>query len=90
LLQRRLRDDAIEQRRQRHVEDEEVHPGEARLRDCLELPAAKPQEDQAEERQRQIDDLEHAGCLSAAPALVNLPDRCPQKQLGEGRLFLLP
>ena len=70
-------------------QDEEVHPGEPRLRD-RELSAAKPQEDQTEERQRQIDDLEHARCVSVALALVNLLRRCLQKRLGRGRPLLLP
>ena len=35
LLQRRLRQDAVKQRRQRHVEDEEIHPGERTVRNLL-------------------------------------------------------
>jgi hypothetical protein len=60
LLQRRLRNDPIEQRRQRHIKDEEVHPGESGVRNRLEFPTAKPEEDQTKKRQRQVDDFEHA------------------------------
>ena len=42
LLERRLGQNAEEQRRQRDVEDEEVHPGEALVGHFLSLPQAKP------------------------------------------------
>jgi hypothetical protein len=72
VLERGLRDDPIEQSRQSHIKNEEVHPGEPGIRNRLEFSAAKPEENQAEKRQRQIDDFEHAGCLPADLALVNL------------------
>src|SRR4249919_3849898 len=68
LFQRRLRDDPIEQRRQRNIKNEEVHPSEPGIRYRLEFLAAKPEEDQAKKRQRQIDDFEH-------PAAYRLPLR---------------
>ena len=59
LLQRRLRQDAVEQRRQRHIDDEEIHPGQRGIGDLLELAAGKTDEDQPEKRQRQIEDVDH-------------------------------
>jgi hypothetical protein len=41
LLQRGLRKDPIEQRRQSHVDDEKIHPGQRRVGDLLELAAGK-------------------------------------------------
>jgi hypothetical protein len=58
--ERRSRHDPEQQRRQRHVEQEEVHPGEPGLRQRLGSPAGVADEDQAEIGYRQIDYIDHA------------------------------
>ena len=57
--ERRLRHDAEQQGGQRHVEQKEVHPGQACLRQVFGFSAGKADEDQAEIRQRQIEDIDH-------------------------------
>ena len=59
LGERGLRQDAVEQRRQRHVEDEEIHPGQRGIGDLLELAAGKSDENQPEKRKRQIKNVDH-------------------------------
>ena len=59
LLQRGLRQDAVEQGRQRHVDDEEIHPGQRGIGNLLELAAGKADENQPEKRQREIEDVDH-------------------------------
>ena len=59
LLERRPGEDAEEQRRQRHVEDEDVHPREPRIGDAPPLAAGKADEDDAEEGEREVEDREH-------------------------------
>jgi hypothetical protein len=56
---RRLRHDAEQQGRQRNVEQEEVHPGQACFRQVFGFSAGKADEDQPEIRQRQIEDIHH-------------------------------
>ena len=51
--------------RQRHIDDEEIHPGERRVRDLLQLAAGKADEDQPEIRQREIEDVDHSGVQRA-------------------------
>jgi hypothetical protein len=58
-LKRRLRGDAEQQRRQRDIEQEEVHPGQTLLRKALGLAAGVADEDQAEIRQREIENGDH-------------------------------
>jgi Cu/Zn superoxide dismutase len=41
--------------------NEEVHPAERGVRDLVDAAAGEADEDQAEERQREIDDVEHSG-----------------------------
>ena len=50
LFERGLGENAVEQGRQRHVEDEKVHPGQSGIGDLLELAAGKADENQAEKR----------------------------------------
>ena len=59
LLERRLGQDAEEQGRQGHVQDEEVHPGEPGIGDLAQLAAGKADQDQAEEGKCEVEDVEH-------------------------------
>ena len=69
---------AVEQRRQRHIDDEEIHPGQRGIGNLLELAAGEADEDQPEIRQREIENVDHAaaptaptfGLLGAAFALL--------------------
>src|SRR6185312_15872679 len=63
LLQRGLREDAVEQRRQRHVNDEVVHPAERGVGDLLDPAAGETDEDEAEERQSEVEDVDHSADL---------------------------
>jgi hypothetical protein len=47
--------------RQRNIEQEEIHPGEAGFRQPLVLPQAKPMKDQAEIGNRKVKNTGHAG-----------------------------
>ena len=59
-LERCLREDAIEQARKCEVDQEEAHPGEPGLGDSeLQLAADEAEKDQPEERQGQVEDVEH-------------------------------
>ena len=53
--------DAVEQGRQRHVDDEEVHPAQRRVRYLLDLAADEANEDQPEKRRGEIENVEHPG-----------------------------
>ncbi len=53
--------DAEQQRRQRNIEQEEIHPGEAGFRQPLGLAAGKTDEDQAEIGNRKVKNIGHAG-----------------------------
>ncbi len=93
LIKGRLRDDAVEQRRQRHVDDEEIHPGEPAIGDRLEFSARQSEEDQTEERQRQIDDVEHSRacpgkCLP--PTLIGGRNRFSEKDMRHQELGAHP
>jgi hypothetical protein len=59
LRKRRFRHDDEQQRRQRHVEQEKIHPGEAGFRQRFDLPTGVANENQAEIRDCKIDDIEH-------------------------------
>jgi hypothetical protein len=59
LGKRRLRHDAKQQRRQRNVEQEEIHPAKARFRQPLCLAAGETDEDQAEIGKRKVEDIGH-------------------------------
>ena len=76
--ERRLGHDAEQQRRQRYVEQEEVHPGEAGFRQPLGFTAGEANEDQAEIRQRKIEDVYHGKGLFGAP---RHPTRQPKRRL---------
>src|SRR3954447_16191566 len=54
-----LRHDAKQQRRQRNVQQEEVHPGEARFRQPSGLAAGKADENQAKIGKREVEDIDH-------------------------------
>ena len=69
LLQRGLRQDAVEQSRQRHVKDEEIHPGQSGIGNLLELAAGKADENQPEKRQRQVENVDHPARFR--PALLS-------------------
>jgi hypothetical protein len=56
---RRFRHDAEQERRQRCVEQEEIHPGEAGFRQSFGLAAGEADEDQAEIWQCEIEDIDH-------------------------------
>src|SRR6185437_535111 len=56
---RRFRHDDEQQRRQRHVEQKEVHPGEAGFRQALRLTAGEADENQAEIRYGEIENIDH-------------------------------
>ena len=58
-LERCPRHDAEEQCRQRHIEQEEVHPRQPVLRQGLGLAAGEPDENQAEIRQCEIENVDH-------------------------------
>ena len=71
-LERCLREDAIEQARKREVDQEEAHPGEPGFGNPeLQLAADEAEKDQPEERQGQIEDVEHRLLLLAATGPVN-------------------
>jgi hypothetical protein len=91
LLKRRLRKDAVEQAWQRDIDEKKMQPGEPGFRDLLHPAAGIAEEDQAEIRQRQIEDVDHR-CWKP---LVSLPIRhigggqsCPRERLGAGRGIL--
>lgn len=66
--ERRLGHDAEQQRRQRDVEQEEVHPGEAGFRQPLGFAAGEANEDQAEiYGSYKIEDVYHGEGLLGAP-----------------------
>ena len=71
-IERGFRQDPVEQARQRHVDQEEIEPGEARIRDALELSAQKPEKNQPEIGKRKIEDVDHRACLAAPAAWVNV------------------
>jgi hypothetical protein len=52
--------DDEQQCRQRHVEQEEVHPGEASFRQALRLAAGEANENQAEIRHGEIENIDHS------------------------------
>src|SRR6185312_8501076 len=98
----RLRENAIKQARQRDVDDEEVHPCEARFRDLLVFAASEPKEDQAEEREREIDHIEHVvkfvrarmvlatwrrGCCYPPPQTRSMPRFSSEAACGAPRLL---
>ena len=55
--------DAEQERRQRDIQQEEIHPGETGFRQPFGLAAGKTDEDQAEIGQRQIEYISHAGSV---------------------------
>ena len=59
LLERGLGKNPVEQRRQGHIDDEEIHPGQRRVGNLLELAAGKTDEDEPEIRQRKIENVDH-------------------------------
>lgn len=59
LRKRCFRHDDEQQGRQRHVEQEEVHPSEAGFRQLLRLAAGEADENQAEIRHRKIENIDH-------------------------------
>jgi heat shock protein HspQ len=59
LGERRFRHDDEQQRRQRDIEQEEIHPGEAGFRQAPGLAAGKADEDQAEIRHCKIENVDH-------------------------------
>ena len=67
LLERRLGQDAEEQRRQRQIDDEKIHPRQAAVGNALEPPTGEAQEDQAEIGQREVEDVDHSGAFGAIP-----------------------
>jgi hypothetical protein len=67
LFERGLRQDTVEQSRQRHIEDEEIHPGQRGIGDLLELAAGKADENQPEKRQREVENVDHAARLRPLP-----------------------
>src|ERR1044072_8256352 len=80
LLERCHREDAVEQARQSQVDEEKAHPGEPGFRDAeLQLAADEAEKDQPEERQSEVEDVEHAGLI--------VPDRPPNaKKAGRENL----
>jgi len=62
LLERGLRQDAKEQRRQRQIDDEKIHPGQTAVGDAFVPSAGKSEEDQAEIGQREVEDVDHSNC----------------------------
>src|ERR1044072_5465949 len=80
LLERCQREDAVEQARQSQVDEEKAHPGEPGFRDAeLQLAADEAEKDQPEERQSEVEDVEHAGLI--------VPDRPPNaKKAGRDNL----
>ena len=73
LFKRRRPDQLEEQRRQRDVNNEEIHPGEAALGDLHEAPAGKPEQDQAEKREGKGNDGAHRPRLTARSGQADLP-----------------
>ena len=59
LLERRLGEKLEEQRRQRDIDDEGVHPAERLDRLAGDARDEEAEEDQAEERQNETDDVRH-------------------------------
>jgi len=59
LLERRLGKNPEEQRRQGHIDNEEIHPGQRSVGNLLELAAGKADEDEPEIRQRKIENVDH-------------------------------
>ena len=64
----RLSEDAVEQRRQRHIDDEKFIQASAVSEICLSLPQAKPMKIEPEIRQRKIENVDHSGSGSSGNA----------------------
>src|SRR6266850_511349 len=71
-LERRFRHDSKQQRGQRNIEQKEVHPCQTRFRQTLGPATGEANEDQAEIRQRQVENVDH-GDTSFSSLLA--PDR---------------
>jgi hypothetical protein len=75
LRERGFRHDPEQQRRERRVEQEKIHPGQAGVGQALGLAAGKADEDQAEIGYGEINDIDHFGVIFSSQRLISC-SRC--------------
>ena len=77
---RRLRHDPEQQSGQRNIEQEEVHPRQAMLREAFDPATGEADEDQPEIRQCEIENVDHGGAsfssVFAPIGILNGPAHC--------------